>query len=117
DPFAARLPRLLDPNARITYDGYSAHGLSDIVQRFVTKDASGWTLATYVFPTRPDQVARIQGIVDQVDPSQAFTGLPLVNRELARSFMPQFLKGLTIGTVLVVILVVAAFREWRLSLY
>jgi predicted RND superfamily exporter protein len=39
-----------------------------------------------------------------------------VNRELARSFLPQFLKGLTIGTVIVVALVVIAFRSWRLSL-
>ena len=38
----------------------------------------------------------------RVDPSQTLTGLPLVNRELAGRFLPQFLKGLAIGTVIVV---------------
>jgi predicted RND superfamily exporter protein len=41
---------------------------------------------------------------------------PLVNRELARRFLPQFLKGLIIGTAIVVALVGLAFREWQLSL-
>ncbi len=31
--------------------------------------------------------------------------------------MPQFLKGLGIGTALVVLLVIGAFRDWRLSGY
>ena len=62
-------------------------------------------------------VARCRRIVDEVDPSQTLTGLPLVNHELARSFLPQFIKGLAIGTLIVVALVVAAFRNWRLSLF
>jgi uncharacterized protein len=44
------------------------------------------------------------------------TGLPLVNRELERRFLPQFVKGLSIGTIIVVVLVVLAFRDWRLSM-
>ncbi|HMJ84343.1 MAG TPA: MMPL family transporter, partial [Vicinamibacterales bacterium] len=76
-----------------------------------------WTLATYVFPSSAEQTARVQAIVAAVDPAQAFTGLTLVNRELARSFVPQFIKGLAIGTAIVIALVVAAFRDWRLSLY
>ena len=55
-------------------------------------------------------------IVDVVDRHQQFTGLTLVNAELARSFVPQFIKGLAIGTAIVVVLVIAAFRDWRLSL-
>jgi predicted exporter len=117
DPFASRLPRLLDPTARITYEGYVAHGLRDLVDRFVVRNGAQWTLATYVFPTSAPETARVQRIVDQVDPSQRFTGLTLVNRELARSFLPQFVKGLVIGTVIVVALVIAAFRDWKLSLY
>jgi predicted exporter len=115
-PFASRVPRLLDPAERITYDAYVSHGLTDLVDRLIVHDDHRWTLATYVFPTAPDQVARIQAIVDQTDGAQTFTGLTLVNRELARSFLPQFIKGLTIGTVIVVALVVLAFRSWRLSL-
>jgi predicted RND superfamily exporter protein len=81
------------------------------------REGRGWTLATYVFPSNADQASRVQRIVDEVDPSQTFTGLTLVNRELARSFLPQFVKGLTIGTLIVVALVVAAFRNWRLSVF
>jgi len=55
--------------------------------------------------------------VTDVDQSQTLTGLPLVNEELARRFMPQFFKGLAIGSVLVIVLVAAAFRDWRLSLF
>jgi len=117
DPFAERVPRLLDRSERLTYDGYVAHGLSDIVNRFVVHEGGRWTLATYVFPTRADQTAVLQRIVDAADPSATLTGLTLVNRELARSFLPQFLKGLAIGTAIVVALVVVAFRDWRLSLY
>jgi predicted RND superfamily exporter protein len=116
-PFVARVPQLLDRSARLTYDGYLQHGLADIIGRFVVHDASGWALATYVFPTSPGQTARVQQIVESIDPTATLTGLTLVNRELARSFMPQFVKGLVIGTAIVVGLVVAAFRDWRLSLY
>jgi hypothetical protein len=117
DPFAERLPRLLDRSERLTYDGYVAHGLSDIVNRFVVHDGGRWTLATYVFPTSAEQTEMVQRIVDAADPSATLTGLTLVNRELARSFLPQFLRGLAIGTAIVVALVVVAFRDWRLSLY
>jgi uncharacterized protein len=117
DPFSARLPHLLNPAERLSYDGYIAHGLGDVIDRFIVRNANRWMLATYVFPTTADQAARVQHIVDEVDASQTFTGLTLVNRELARSFVPQFVKGLTIGTLIVVALVVAAFRNWRLSLF
>jgi uncharacterized protein len=117
DPFAERLSRLLDPSERLTYDGYVAHGLGDLLDRFIVRDADRWTLATYVFPSSAEQTARVQAIVAAVDPAQEFTGLTLVNRELARSFVPQFIKGLAIGTAIVIALVVAAFRDWRLSLY
>lgn len=117
DPFVARLPHMLDATARLSYDGYVAHGFSDLIDRLVVRNAQTWTLATYVFPSDPDQTSRVQRIVDEVDPAQTLTGLTLVNRELARGFLPQFVKGLTIGTLIVVALVVAAFRDWRLSIY
>jgi predicted exporter len=117
EPFSARLPRLLDPAGRLSYDGYVSHGLGDLIDRFIARDANQWTLATYVFPTNAEQASRVQRIVDEVDSSQTFTGLTLVNRELARSFLPQFVKGLTIGTIIVIALVAAAFRNWRLSVF
>jgi predicted RND superfamily exporter protein len=117
DPFSARVPRLLDPAARLSYDGYVAHGLNDLIDRFVVHDGDRWILATYVFPANADQSSRLQAIVDAVDPAQTLTGLTLVNQELARSFVPQFIKGLAIGTLIVIGLVVAAFRQWRLAMY
>jgi predicted exporter len=116
-PFSARLPRLFDTEERITYDGYTGHGLGDLIDRLVVHESGRWSLATYLFPSSADQASRIQGIVDSIDPSQTLTGLTLVNHELARSFVPQFIKGLSIGTLLVVALVVIAFRDWRLSMY
>ena len=116
-PFSERLPFILDTAQRLTYDGYLQHGLADLMDRFIVRDAGGWLLVTYVFPTSPDEAARLQRVVTDVDQSQTLTGLPLVNDELARRFMPQFFKGLAIGSVLVIVLVAAAFRDWRLSLF
>jgi uncharacterized protein len=116
-PFAERLPRLLDPSSRLTYDGYLQSGLGDLVRRFVVRDGASWLTATYVFAGDRDQADAVARIVSEVDGAQVLTGLPLVNRELADRFLPQFLEGLAIGTAVVLLLVVAAFRDWRLSLY
>jgi uncharacterized protein len=115
--FSDRLPRLLNATHRLSYEGYEANGLGDLARRFVIRDGARWLTATYVFPTDAEQVASLEQLVERVDPSQTLTGLPVVNRELARRFLPQFLKGLVIGTVIVVALVVLAFRQWWLSLY
>ena len=117
EPFAARLPALLDPSQRLTYDDYIRHGLGDLIGRFVVRDDGRWRLATYVFPSSADEITRIQTIVDQVDPRQTLTGLPIVNHELSRTFVREFLKGLAIGSALVIVLVAAAFRNWRLCLF
>jgi predicted RND superfamily exporter protein len=117
DPFVARLPHLLDPALRVTYEGYVTHGLGDLVERFVTRHDGRWTTASYFFPTSREQVQQLESIVAGLDAGQRLTGLPLVNRELAARFVPEFAKGLAIGTVMVVILVAAAFRSWRLSLF
>ena len=80
-----------------------AHGLGDLVAPFVVRDGDRWLLATYVFPAdRGRRSQRCKRSSTRVDPSQTLTGLPLVNRELARRFLPEFLKGWRIGTVIVV---------------
>jgi predicted RND superfamily exporter protein len=117
DPFSARVARLLDPAGRLSYDGYVSHGLDDLIDRLVVHEGDRWTLATYVFPSSLAETLRVQQIVNDVDATQTLTGLTLVNRELAKSFLPQFVKGLVIGTVIVILLVAAAFRNWRLSTY
>jgi len=114
DAFAERLPRLLDPSLRLTYGGYHSHGLGDVIGRFISRGAAEWTIATYVFPRTPADVSALQTIVDSVDPGQTLTGLQLVNAELSRKFLPEFVKGLAIGTAIVVALLVFSFRDWRL---
>jgi predicted RND superfamily exporter protein len=117
DLFTERLDTILDSSQRLTYDGYRSHGLSDLIDRFVVRTDRQWTIVTYAFPEDAHQAQQLQDIVRRVDPGQTVTGLPLVNRELSQRFLPQFLKGLAIGTLMVVVLVVLAFRNWRLSLF
>lgn len=117
DAFAERLPRLLDPHRRLTFDGFETHGLGDLIRQFVVRDDGGWHVATYFFPTDERSVATLEALVRDAGPSTRLTGLPLVNRELGQRFLPQFVKGLAIGTTVVVLLVWLAFRVWRLALY
>jgi predicted exporter len=124
-PFSDRLPQLLDAGSRLTLEGYAANGLNDLVGRFVVRDGDRWLTAAYLFPPESVDVAALAAAVEIETAAEAdgagggptLTGLPAVNRELARRFLPQFLKGLLIGTIIVVALVVLAFREWTLSLY
>ncbi|MGH8637015.1 MAG: MMPL family transporter, partial [Burkholderiales bacterium] len=114
-PFLERLPRLLASAQALTFESYVDHGLADLIGRFVAKTSDGWLLATYAFPATDEQVAALGRIVSTAGGSATLTGLPLVNRELADRFVPQFLKGLAIGTVLVIALILMALRNWRLS--
>ena len=116
-PFADRLPRLLDTSTRITYEGYVENGLGDLIRRFVVHDGNRWLTATYVFPTSAADVEAVGRIVAAEAPGPVLTGLPMVNRELSAMFLPEFLKGLAIGSGIVLLLVIAAFRQWRLSVY
>jgi predicted RND superfamily exporter protein len=117
EPFEAALPRLLDAGQRLTYDEFVGQGLGDLLEPLIVKRADGWTLVSYAFPEHEADVESLERVVAEVDASQTLTGLPLVNRELADRFVPQFVKGLVIGTVLVIVIVVAAFRDWRLSAF
>jgi predicted exporter len=121
DPFRERLASLLAPDQRLTYAGYVEHGLGDLIGRFIARPAwrqgqDQWLLATYSFPSRPEDVAALENAVGQVDPGATLTGLAMVNRELSARFLPEFIKGLSIGSIVVVGLVLAALRNWRLSL-
>jgi lauroyl/myristoyl acyltransferase len=115
DPFKERLAALLEPTS-LTFDGYASQGLGDLLGRFITRDGNQWLVATYLFPSSAEEVTALEQHVRELDPTATMTGLPLVNRELADRFQPEFAKGLTIGTLVVVALVLIAFRSWRLSL-
>ena len=116
DLFRQRVPRLLDTAQRLTVEDYKAHGLGSLVDRLVAKTPNGWRVASYVFPATAAQVDAVQEVTRKIDPSATLTGLPLVNRELSDRFLPQFVRGLTVGSLVVVAIVIWAFRDWWLSL-
>jgi predicted exporter len=109
-PFFDRLPRLLDPEARVTYDGLIEHGLGSITSRFVTFHDGRFKMVTYVYPQRTTDLAAVRQVVSEVDSHLRLTGLPVINRDLRQQFLPEFLKGLGIGIVAVALLVYLVFR-------
>jgi predicted exporter len=113
EPFAARLPKLIDTANVLTWDGFAAHGLDDIIGRFIVHDAAGWAMATYVFPRSPDEIATVKGVIARSGVDATLTGMPLVNDELGANFLPQFLKGIAVGSAIVFGLILATFRNWR----
>jgi hypothetical protein len=121
-PFLDRVPRIIDPDQRITFDGLMNHGLGSIVSRFLTRQREGgegrgrYVAVTYVYPHGSVNVAALQQIVREVDPALRLTGLSVVNQDLAGRFLPEFLKGIGIGAVAVALLIYAVFRTIRLTL-
>jgi uncharacterized protein len=112
-PFAARLSKLTDTGNVLTWDSFAAHGLEDIVSRFIVHDTGGWIIATYVFPRSSEEIVKLQGVLAKVGVAATLTGMPLVNAELSANFLPQFLKGVGIGSAVVLALILASFRNWR----
>ena len=115
-PFLERVPRLLDPNERISYDGLMAHGLESIVSRFVVRRDGRYQAVTYLYPQQTVDIDALSRIVRNVDPRLRLTGLPAINQELRQQFFPQFLKGIAIGTVAVALLIYMVFRTVRHTL-
>ena len=116
EAFVERLPRLTAPTQRISWDAFAEHGFDDVARRFVSRDGDRWTLASYAFPQGPDDLNALRRAVAASDGSMVLTGLPLVNEELSERFMPQFLRGLGVGSLIVVGMIVITFRNWRLAL-
>ena len=116
DDFAARLPALLDPRARVSYEGFTAHGLGDLLDRTIVHRDGTWTVVTYLYPASADAVAAVRRAVAASNSGARLTGLPEVNREMASRFGPEFAKGLALGSLLVLLLLVAAFRRWDFTL-
>ena len=114
--FEERLPVLFDPSERITYDGLMEHGLGPVVSRFIVRNDNGYMAATYLYAETPSEVSRLAGVVASIDPSFLVTSQALVNGELRASLLPQFLKGVVIGSVIVILLIYLNFRSLRLTL-
>jgi predicted RND superfamily exporter protein len=114
--FTGTLPALLDPAARLTYDGFRAHGLADLLDRSIVRRGDAWTVVTYVYPSTPAAVDAVRRAVDATPEGARLSGLPEVNREMGRRFGPEFAKGMALGSIVVVVLLIAAFRRWDLTL-
>jgi predicted RND superfamily exporter protein len=114
-PFVARLPALLDPHAHLAYSDFDRHQLGDLIRRFIVQSPEGWTLASYAFPADAAQRRALEAAV-AATVGTSLTGLTLVNEELAARFLPQFGRGLVVGSIVVLLLILAMFRDWRLSL-
>ena len=115
ESFLERLPRLTEPQP-ISWDAFAEHGFDDIARRFISRDGGRWTVASYAFPHGADDLNALRRAVAASDGSMVLTGLPLVNEELSEHFMPQFLRGLGVGSLIVVGMIVITFRNWRLAL-
>ena len=115
-PFFARLPRLVDPAQRIEYDGLVAHGLGPLVSRFLNRRDGRYVAVTYVYPPRATDIDALDAVVHEVDPRLRLTGLTVVNHDLARRALPQFVKGIALGTIVVALLIYVVFRSVRYTL-
>ncbi len=117
DAFRRRLPALFDPDERITYDGLIEHGFTQLVQRFIAREDDGYAVATYVYPDAEADVSRLAGVIEDIDPSLLVTGQALVNQELHAILLPEFLKGILIGSLAVIALIYLAFGSIRSTLW
>jgi predicted exporter len=115
-PFVRRLPRLLDPEARITYDGLIEHGLESIVSRFVVRRNGRYAAVTYLYPQHGMDFDALESTLRGIDPGLQLTGLPVINHDLSQRFPRQFLKGIALGTIAVGLLIHAVFRRIRYTL-
>lgn len=111
EPFIARLPDLLDPATRISYDGLVGHGLGPLLSHHVARVADGFLVVVYLYPRTGDDIARLERLVTVHAPSFNLTGVEPVNRELAARFLPQFIKGVSIGTLAVAVIIFLVFRR------
>ncbi|HUE85539.1 MAG TPA: MMPL family transporter [Vicinamibacterales bacterium] len=114
--FGDRLTRLTSEAQRISFEDFADHGLDDVVRRFIARDEEQWALASYVFPRTPAELDSLRAAVRASNGSMVLSGLPLVNEELSARFMPQFVRGLIVGSVVVIGMIVVTFRNWRLVL-
>jgi predicted RND superfamily exporter protein len=113
-PFVNRLPALLESDTRLTIDGYRAHGLADLVSRFVTERRGVVTTVAYVNVQSVADLDRVEQAVAAIGVPLRLTGVALVNRELERQFRPDFVTGAVIGVAGVVVLLTIAFRRLAL---
>jgi uncharacterized protein len=116
EPFLGRVSTLLDPNERLTYEGLMSHGLESIASRFVVRRGDRYEAVTYLYPQSPVDLDVLGSIVREADPQLRLTGIPVINHDLTRIFVRQFVQAIAIGTAAVAGLIYAVFRTLRHTL-
>ena len=114
EPFVSRLPAILDPDQRLTLEGYRSHGLGDLLSRFVTVRDGVATTVAYISASSPGEIDRVERAVRTIGGPLRLTGLALVNRELEQRFRPDFLMGAAVGIVGVAVLLAIGFGRLAL---
>ena len=110
--------RLLDAGERLTFDGYSAHGLGDLLGRFVARDGGRWAIASYACPSTAGDVDRAASRWSTGRRRDAVADRPAAREPRAGRALPAAVPqrpgdwrgrrpGADPGR---------AFRDWRLSL-
>jgi predicted exporter len=115
-PFLERTPTLLDAEERITYDGLMSHGLESIVSRFLVHRGGRYEAVTYLYSQGQVDLDALGAVIRDIDPILQLTGVPVINHDLARRFLPEFLRAMTIGAGAVAALIYAVFRTVRHTL-
>lgn len=115
-PFVERLPTLLDPDARLTREGFVAHGLRDVIGRFIADGPEGPMVVSYATPDSPEARDALTAAV-AADPSLVLTGIPVVNASLAHRFPRELAWGLGVGALVVLLLIWMEFRAIVPTLY
>jgi predicted exporter len=116
-PFDERLPRVLQPRQRLTYDGFQQNGLQDVLAPLVRATPGGYTAVAYAFPTTPAQAEAVKRAVTAVGGTLVLTGTPVVNRELETRFWPQFRLAAAVAGIAVMTLIVIGFRSVQAMLF
>jgi len=116
DDFIGRLPRVLDPQQRLTYQGYLDHGLGDVISKYIARDPHGFATLAYIEVKDSGDLAKAHAAVTAAGSHAILTGIPLVNAALASGFGRQFVLAMVAGSAVVFLLMLITFRNVRLTL-
>jgi hypothetical protein len=110
-PFASRLPQLLDADATVTWEGLRAHGLGDMIDRYVVRSNGTYAAVAYAYPRTPREAEVLAEAVGRSAGGLRLTGTPLLNAELAERFWPHFSSAILGGSAAVVLIIALSFRR------
>lgn len=91
----------------------AASPLRGVVERHLVNDNNGWHGLTYLYYDNgalPE--AELLRLIADAVPGARVTGVELVSRELLEAVKDSAVKGVTLGSILVFLLLLSHFRDW-----